>query len=470
MLPLPSRVRASALPPLTLTAVAAVAMVVSGCATTRPDDALRDAAKLSAARGAPSVGWRLDAAPDGPLSTEVQALLARPLDADGAVAIAVVRNPALRVTLERAGVAQADLAQATRIADLTLGGSWLAGGGDRKTSLRVGWNLLDVLVMPLRRRLATAAVEQTKLEIGQAVLDLVAATRTAFARAQASRAIADRWADVETAEKAAADFAQALFDAGNLGELERVQARSAWVERRAERIQAELEAAADREAVGRLLGLTDAVPWTSVPLPPVPSSDPPVEQIEERALGRLDLGAARFAVDTLAGALAAKRRTRYLPIELELGVERERETDGVQVTGPALALRLPLFDTGKASVARLESELRRARWQLEEHVVSARSEARGASAGLAAARAREELARVELVPLRARALELTLASYNMMLVGAPSVLLAKQAELAAERSAVTARRDYWIARAELERALGGAPGVDIHNEKLEAGR
>ena len=74
------------------------------------------------------------------------------------------------------------------------------------------------------------------------------------------------------------------------------------------------------------------------------------------------------------------------------------------------------------------------------------------------------------MPLRARAVELTLSSYNMMLVGAPSVLLAKQAELAAERTALTARRDYWIARAALERALGGAPGVDTHNEKLEAGR
>src|SRR5258706_11354176 len=192
MLPLALRVRPSVVPSFALTAIAILALVASGCATTHPDDALRDAATLSASRGAPPVAWRLDAAPDGPLAAEARALLAQPLDADGAVAIAVVHNPALRATLERVGIAQADLAQATRVADLTLGGSWLSGGGDRKTSLRVGWDLLDVLVMPLRRRLATAAVEQAKLEIGQAVLDLVAATRMAFARAQASRAIADR--------------------------------------------------------------------------------------------------------------------------------------------------------------------------------------------------------------------------------------------------------------------------------------
>jgi cobalt-zinc-cadmium efflux system outer membrane protein len=42
-----------------------------------------------------------------------------------------------------------------------------------------------------------------------------------------------------------------------------------------------------------------------------------------------------------------------------------------------------------------------------------------------------------------------------MLKGAYDLLLAKQNEVAAERSYIEAWRDYWIARAELERAVGG---------------
>ncbi len=453
MLPLPEGARARALPLSLLIAALAAA---SGCATTQPDAALHGAGALAEARGAPATSWRLDSAPGAPLAADVELRLTQPLDADAAVAIAVERNPELRATLERAGLAQADLAQATRLAGFTLGGSWLRGGGAHKSTWNVGFDLLDVLLLPLRRRLAEAAVEQAKLEIGQAVLDLVAETRTAFARAQASRAVADRLSKVEAAEKAAADFAAALNAAGNLGDLELAQARALWAERRAERLRAELEAAEDREALQRLLGLRDAAAWTAVPLASLPAEDPPIDAIDTAAMRRLDLEAARFAVDMLERAISAKRRTRFLPVALEVGVEREVETDGLRLTGPTLGLRLPLFDTGKASLARLDSELRQARWQLEARTVAARSAARLAAAALHAAREQEALVKSELVPQRARALDLTLRSYNMMLVGAPAVLLAKQAELDAERAAIVAQRDYWIARAELDRAVGGA--------------
>jgi len=41
------------------------------------------------------------------------------------------------------------------------------------------------------------------------------------------------------------------------------------------------------------------------------------------------------------------------------------------------------------------------------------------------------------------------------LKGAYDLLFAKQNEIAAERSYIEAWRDYWIARTELERAVGG---------------
>jgi outer membrane protein, heavy metal efflux system len=43
-----------------------------------------------------------------------------------------------------------------------------------------------------------------------------------------------------------------------------------------------------------------------------------------------------------------------------------------------------------------------------------------------------------------------------MFKGAYDLLLAKQAEVEAEKANLNAWRDYWIARARLERALGGA--------------
>jgi cobalt-zinc-cadmium efflux system outer membrane protein len=61
-----------------------------------------------------------------------------------------------------------------------------------------------------------------------------------------------------------------------------------------------------------------------------------------------------------------------------------------------------------------------------------------------------------LLPQRQRILALTLQHYNAMFKGAYDLLLAKQAEVETEKAHLEAWRGYWIARARLERALGGA--------------
>jgi cobalt-zinc-cadmium efflux system outer membrane protein len=159
-------------------------------------------------------------------------------------------------------------------------------------------------------------------------------------------------------------------------------------------------------------------------------------------------------VDALGRALALTRRTRLAPLGIEVGVEREREPDGVDLTGPVLELRLPLFDTGKASVARLESELARARWQLAALEGQARSEVRERLAELAAGRELVALHREVLLPRRREVLQGTLLEHNQMVVGTFDVLVARQREIAAEAGAVEALADYWTAWYELERAVG----------------
>ena len=59
-----------------------------------------------------------------------------------------------------------------------------------------------------------------------------------------------------------------------------------------------------------------------------------------------------------------------------------------------------------------------------------------------------------VVPLQRRILALGVQQYNFMLLGPFDLLRAKQDEIAASRRLIEAKRDYWIARAELDRALG----------------
>lgn len=87
--------------------------------------------------------------------------------------------------------------------------------------------------------------------------------------------------------------------------------------------------------------------------------------------------------------------------------------------------------------------------------VKVRSEVRRARNHMLSARARVEYYRKVLLPLRGTIVEQTQLEYNAMLVGVFQLLQAKQAEIEAGRGYIEALRDYWIARAELEHAVGG---------------
>jgi outer membrane protein, heavy metal efflux system len=70
-----------------------------------------------------------------------------------------------------------------------------------------------------------------------------------------------------------------------------------------------------------------------------------------------------------------------------------------------------------------------------------------------------------VIPLRERIVALSQQHYDAMLLGVYQLLLAKQAEVNAYREYIEAVRDSWIARADLERSLGGRlpPPAHLHH-------
>ncbi|MEO7095399.1 MAG: TolC family protein, partial [Polyangiales bacterium] len=64
-----------------------------------------------------------------------------------------------------------------------------------------------------------------------------------------------------------------------------------------------------------------------------------------------------------------------------------------------------------------------------------------------------------LVPLRQKVVALSQQNFDAMLIGVYQLLLAKQNEVNAYRALIGGARDYWVARADLERAVGGAWGT-----------
>ncbi len=415
---------------------------------------------------------RVGAAPEL-ISTEDEAravhqrivsLLAQPLDERAAVEITLLQEPRIQAELERLGIAQADLARATRIANPIF--SWarlgLRGGGGAQESFGVELPFLDILVQPLRRKLGALEVERVRYEVGDMLAHAAAEARRAVIEAQAAEQWVERLEELAAIDAAAADYAQTLFEAGNVSALEVARHRAAFAERSLEVSEARGAALHARERVNRALGLSgDQIAWTlpSGGLPSVEESSfeaLPLDGLERRAVSeRLDLAAARAALEVMDQAIALERRTRFSPIGIDVGVETEREVDGARITGPTLKLQIPIFDTGKASLARLAAERRQMSWQLEALAVAARSEVRSSHADWIAAIDRLRFLRTALVPLSQQIVDLELRRYNMMLAGTFDLLLAKQREIEAEKRALRALADAWLARVDLEAALGG---------------
>src|SRR5262249_24205298 len=70
----------------------------------------------------------------------------------------------------------------------------------------------------------------------------------------------------------------------------------------------------------------------------------------------------------------------------------------------------------------------------------------------------EEYAKV-VVPLRENVVRFSQEQYDAMLLGVYQLIAAKQNEYEAYREYIEALRDYWIARSDLDRAVGARVGA-----------
>jgi cobalt-zinc-cadmium efflux system outer membrane protein len=448
-----------------------VAFLVGGCST--PSASLDHVRETVAERTGKRVHWDRGGAEDAQVRETVQSLLRHKLTAERAVQIALLNNRELQARFDEIGIAQADLIEAGLLKNPGFAASFrfpISPPSGTNIEYSVAQDFLDFILLPLRKRIAAAQLAQTETRVASDVLELAADVKIAFYTAQARAQLLDRLRLVTKINETAAEFTKRLHDAGNTSDLDLANQQGSYEQSRLEVAQTELQLQRDREHVNRLLGLWGAeTNWTMDDhLPELPASEVALQQLESRAIAqRLDLQARRMQLDLLGQALLLRSKTRYTPAGFQIGVNTERETDAQRVTGPTLNLELPIFNQGQGEIARLAAQYRQAQRELEAMAVNVRSEVREARGQLIAARDLTSLIGKRLLPTQQKALNLTLQQYNYMLKSTYDLLLAKQNEVAAERSYIEAWRDYWIARAELERAVGGSLSGESHRDDIK---
>ena len=431
-------------------------LIVAGCASTNPKPALNEVNNTVRARLGQSLQWQ----ETNELAQSVTTMLQTNLTAQSAVTIAVLNNKSLQASFEEIGISQAELAQASRLHNIQLAGSWRFP--NRPPSIvdaeySASADFLDLLTLPARKKIAVRNLEQTKLAVADRVLQLAADTQMAFYQLQAQMEVAKRLGTIVEVNDAQVDVAQRQYDAGNINDEELHNQQATANQSHLALMRAKAEVKADRERLNRLLGLSAGeLGWRiSDELPSLPEKEGSLENLESLAVGqRLDLAAEREQVESAAAALRLKNHTRFIP-GVSIGVDTERTPDGQRVTGPTLDLELPIFDQGQPAVAKLAAEWRQTKDVYLAHEVNVQSEVREARDALLAAREAAEYSQKNLLPLQRQILHDTLLQYNAMQKGNMELLIAKEREQNSEQANVEALRDYWLAHVKLERALGG---------------
>src|SRR6266702_4805510 len=354
-------------------------VALAGCAHVDPNPAFRELANTVHLRTGKRAQWNRGSTEDAQAQSAVTSLLKRPLTADSAVQVALLNNHNLQATYEELGIAQAELVEAGLLKNPVFYFERRLPG--QAAEIDLVQEFVDILLLPLRKRIAAAQFEAAKLRVGHEILTTAAEVRAAFYEHQGDQQLVDLRKTVADATERSAETALKMHEAGNLRDLDLASEQATHAQAKIDLAKAQANAVQSREKLNKLMGAFGAqTNWTVASrLSELPGNEVSTAQLESRAIQqRLDLAAARqqFIAAARDKMLLSRRQVEYF--------------------------------------------------------------------------------KSTALPTRTRVTEESQLEYNAMQIGPFQLLQAKQEEVKTGADSVEALRDYWIARAELEKAVGGS--------------
>ena len=444
-------------------ALGILALALGGCASVTPDGgfgAVQQAVGDRLATPATLVRAR-DTADLDRIDQRVAELLRQPLDMDTAVQLALLNNRGLQAALADLGITEAEVVQASRLPNPGFSIGRKTQGSEVEIERGLHLNLLRLVTLPLVQRAEARRLAQVQATVALQVLALAADTRKAWVQAVAAEESVRYGLQVQQAAEAGAELARRMAQVGNFNKLQQAREQGFYADAALGLARAHQHQRASRERLVRLLGLWGAQLAFRLPerLPDLPAQPREQPDIERLAMAqRLDVAAARAAAEATAQQLGLGRATRLVNM-LDLGLARNSASGAPTQHGWEISLELPLFDGGGARVARAEAVHLQALHRAADTAIRARSEVREAYGAYRSAWDIARHQRDEVVPLRARIAEENLLRYNGMLIGVFDLLADARAQIASVHSAIDALRDFWLAKADLDMALVGPPGL-----------
>lgn len=464
-------------PNLKLIAVLVLPIVLGGCVSSeyaKSEAGFTTVSNTAATAIAKQTVWVQNKAQAHAVSARIKELVAKkPLDVETAVQIALLNNRGLQAAYADLGDSAADAWQSTMFLNPTVSIGTAGIGTPELEAFKtieglVATNILALATRKQNMEIADTRFRQAQLNASEATLKVAADTRRAWINAVAAWENVAQLQRAQMAADAASELASKLGETGAMTKGSQAREHVFSAELAGQTAQARLAARLAKEELTRVMGLWGPSTDYQVPnsLPPLPKALAKRDAIEAEALQkRVDLQVAKLELAATAKSYGLTDATRYVTdLEILTGFEKEREIeDGekkTEITGQLeLEFVIPIFDTGKARLRKAELAYMRAANQFAEKAVNVRSDARSA---YEAYRSNYEIARHyrnSVVPLRTKIEEESLLTYNGMITNTFELLTDTRDKINSILLSVSAKRDFWLADANLAPAIyGGGTG------------
>ncbi len=478
------------------TLVAIVAVSVTGCVSAEQAALYSDpqagfttvSANASAATFGRQTVWIQNQQQARESAAKVKALVnQKTISADTAVQIALFNNRGLQASYAELGMSAADAWQQTMLENPVLSVGLLGVGAPeigvyRAIEATIATNIVALTTQKRRVAAADVRFRQAQYAAVGETLRLAVETRRAWIAAVSAQENVRYLEKAQLSANAAAELGQKLGDTGALPKAEQAREQAFYAEISGQLAEARLAARLAKEELTRLMGLWGSDVEYRIPerLPSLPATPANRPRIEADALrNRADLKVAKLELEALAQSYKLTEATRYVSdLEMVLGAEAEREieteyelVDGEieekntknTVITPQIEVdfAIPIFDTGKARMRKAELAYLQAANRLAERAVNVRSEARSA---YTAYRSTYDIAihyKSTVIPLRSEVEKESLLTYNGMITNTFELLADIRSKVSAILMASNAKREFWLADANLSASVygGGASSV-----------
>ena len=265
------------------------------------------------------IRWQRDLAAREESRSRVGALLQSPVTLSMAVQIALLNNRGLQASFEEIGLSFADLREARTLANPNV--DLQIKFPDRPpthplTEWGLAQNFLNLLMLPLRTRVAREQLVAAQMRVSDDVVKLISEVKVAYHELLADSQTVALLRTILAAQAGSLELTQRLHEAGNVTDLALSQEQAQYSRMRLELAMAEADSRSHREKLNRVLGVWGAdTAWklAATELPQLPRNDVSIEGLETLAIGnRLDLAAARSQLQSATRAVGLEETFRFI--------------------------------------------------------------------------------------------------------------------------------------------------------------